>query len=195
MKKSFVLTFVLVIIFGVFSHASALSPPKDIAYQKLIHAIGLDSRVKIDKPVENDEGITITIHATTEDLFGASLKLILKEEIESTKIILLDMNDSEIIVPDITITPEVIKYAMEIVFASNQYIHSIALKGVTSEVAAVFLITEMASIQFYTDDMAQYYQRSTYTAQDLFSMIIKNRIENTNIFFNTRLYYSPYPDM
>ncbi len=196
MKKRFCLALISVAILGMFSHASALSPPEWVAYNKLIYAIGLDDRVQINEPVINEDSYTITIRATTEDWFGAALKLLLREQIEDTNIVVLDTSGAEIVIPSIAITPEVIKYAMDIVFKWNQYVHSVALRALLPDLpSSVHLITEMANIQFYTDDLSQYYGRSTYTAEELFSMIIKDSIEGISIYFNTRLYISPCPGL
>ena len=196
MKKRFGLALILAAILGMFSHASALSPPEWRAYNQLIYSIGLDDRVRINEPVENSGYYTITIRATTEDWFGAALKLLLRGQIEDTNIVVLDTSGSEIVIPSITITPEVIKYAMDIVFDLNQYVHSVAVKALLPGLqSSVQLITEMASIQFYTDDLSKYYGRSTYTAEELFSMIIKDSIEDISIYFSTRLYISPCPGL
>ena len=198
MKKKFslTLTIILTAILGMVSQASALSPPEWIAYNKLIYSIGLDGRLEIGEPTENNGSNTITIRATTENWFGASLKLILKEQIDNTNIVVVDTNGDEIVIPSITITPEVVKGAMEIVFNWNQYIHSVELRPLLpGSPSSVFLITEMENIQFYTDDISKYHGRSTYTAEDMFSMIIKDSIEDIYIYFNTRLYVSPCPGL
>jgi hypothetical protein len=196
MKKRFGLALILAGVLGMFSHASALSDPWWLAYNELIYSIGLDSRLQIAEPVEDNSSHTITIRATTENYFGAALKLLLREQIDGTNIDVVDTSGSEIVIPPITITPEVIKSAMDIVFESNQYVHSVELKASLPGLpSTVHLITEMANIQFYTDDISQYYGRSTYTAQELFSMIIKDSIEDTYIYSNTRLYISPCPGL
>jgi hypothetical protein len=195
MKKRFGLALILVGVLGMFSHASALSPPWWLAYNELIYSIGLDERLQIDGPVADNGSHTITIHATTEGYFGAALKLLLREQIEDTNIVVLDTGGSEIVIPPITITPEVIKAAMDIVFGGNQYVHSAGIMQLPGLPASVHLITEMADIQFYTDDLSKYYGRSTYTAEGLFGMIIKDSIEGINVYCTTRLYISPCPGL
>jgi len=194
MKRRFGLVLVLAGVLGMFSQATALSPPWWIAYNELSYSIGLDGRLQIDEPIADNGSYTITIRATTEDWFGAALKLLLREQIEETNIVVLDANGSEIVIPPVTITPEVIKYALDIVFGLNQYVHSTGIMQTPGLPSSVHLITEMANIQFYTDDLSKYYGRTTYTAEKLFSMIIKDSIEGTNIYCSTRLYISPSPN-
>ena len=194
MKKRFGLALILAGVLGMCSQVSALSPPWWLAYNELSYSIGLDGRLQIGEPVADNGSYTITIRATTEDWFGAALKLLLREQIEGTNIVVLDTSGSEIVIPPITITPEVIKYAMDIVFESNQYVHSTGIMQLPGLPGSVQLITEMANIQFYTDDLSKYLGRSTYTAEKLFSMIIKDSIEGTNIHCSTRLYISPSPN-
>lgn len=195
MKKRFGLALILAGVLGMFSHASALSPPWWLAYNELSYSIGLDGRVQIAEPVEDNGSYKITIRATTEDYFGAALKLLLREQIDGTNIVVLDTSGSEIVIPAITITPEVIKAAMDIVFGGNQYVHSAGIMRLPGLPASVHLITEMANIQFYTDDLSKYYGRSTYTAENLFSMIIKDSIEGITVYCSTRPYISPCPDL
>lgn len=195
MKKRFGFVLILAGVLGLFSHASALSPPWWLAYNELIYSIGLDQRLQIDEPVTNNGSYTITIRATTENWFGAALKLLLREQIEDTNIVVLDTSGSEIVIPPITMTPEAIKSAMDIVFESNQYVHSTGIMSSPTIGTSVHLITEMATIQFYTDDLSKYYGRSTYTAETLFSMIIRDSIEGINIYCSTRPYTSPCPDL
>ena len=59
MKKRFGLALILAAILGMFSHASALSPPEWRAYNQLIYSIGLDDRVQINEPVENSDSYTV----------------------------------------------------------------------------------------------------------------------------------------
>lgn len=194
MKKRFGFVLILVGVLGMLTQASALSPPWWLAYNQLIYSIGLDPRLEIDEPVEENGSYTITIRATTEDLFGPALKLLLREEILDTDIVILDTSGSEIVIPPMTITPEVIQYAMEIVFASNQYVHSTAVMKLPNVPVNVHLITEMAAIQFYTDDLSKIYGRSTYTAENLLSMVVKDSIEGIPVRCSTRFYVSPIPN-
>jgi len=195
MKKKFGLVLILAVVLGVFSHAGALSPPWWLAYNELMYSIGLDGRLEIDEPVESNGSYSITIHATTEDYFGQALKLLLKEEINATEILIVDTSGSEIVIPSITITPEVIKTALDIAFDSNQYVHSTGIMQLPGLPTSVHLIAEMGAIQFYTDDVSKYYGRSTYTAEQLFDLILKDSIEDMPLYCSTRMYVSPAPDL
>ncbi len=196
MKKGFCFIFILALVLGMLSQANALSPPWWRAHQQLIYSIGLDSRLVIDEPIEPGEanGNTINIHATNEDYFGLALRILLKEQLEGTNIVVLDINDgSEIVFPDFDYTPELIQLAMDIVFEWNQYVHTTEIMR-TPAGDIVQLITEMAAIQFYTDYLTQFYGRSTYIAEELLCMVMKDSIDDIPIHCSTRYYVSPFPN-
>jgi hypothetical protein len=191
MKKTWRIVLAVILFSAAPIQGFALVAPWWMAYGKLVHTVGLNPRVTVDEPVQEKSTYRIYIRADNSDHLAAALKILLNDTIDATEIIVLDGAGQEIDVSRLMsrLTPELIKQGMEIAFGSSQYFHG--AETAVDPFVHVHFVAERDLIQFFIDDIGKPHGRATYSAQDLFDMILKDMIGEFRISCSTRFFLSP----
>jgi hypothetical protein len=69
-------------------------------------------------------------------------------------------------------------------FEYNPYLYRIKTAAFPAQ--AVFFITRACIIQFFTDDLNDYYGRGTFVVEDVFRECVRQQIADVPIFFSTQ---------
>ena len=169
----------------------ALVPPWWTAFSTLQHTIGIDPRVTVAEPIEEQGSYKIYIRADNSDYLATALKILLNDTIYATEIVVQDQAGGEVEVSEVmtVLNTELIELGMEIAFGTNQYFHGTDTSSVPF--VDVYFVAEKDLIQLSVDDLGSLYGRATYTAEELFDIILKDRVGDFTISCGTRFFLSP----
>ena len=181
--------------------SSALSPPWWLYYYDLYYTVGKTHGVTVQQPVEGTDTVKIDIVVKNQKKREA-LATFLRQHPEGDEegtitIRVVDGNGNVQAPVEISGTPEEklaeLKNLVLDAFKRNPNFFKIetVAPGPMTQPSGVYIILKAKMVQFYTDDISEFYGRSTYIVTDLFKTVLNAEISDILIGPSTKEFNSP----
>ncbi len=181
--------------------SSALSPPWWLYYYDLYYTVGKTSGVIVQQPVEGTDTVKIDI-VVKDQKKREALATLLRQHPEGDEegtitIRVVDSNGN--VEPPVVIsgTPEEklaeLKNLVLDAFKQNPNFFRVetVAPGSMTQAPGVYIIFKAKMVQFYSDDISDFYGRSTYIVTDLFKTVLNAEISDIFIKPSTKEFSSP----
>jgi hypothetical protein len=181
--------------------SSALSPPWWLYYYDLYYSVGKTSGVTVQKPVEGPDTTKIDI-VVKDQKKRVALATLLRQHPEGDEegtitIRVVDENGNVQAPVEISGTTEEkmaeLKNLVLDAFKKNSSFFKVETvpPGSLLQPPGVFIIFKAKMVQFYTDDISDFYGRSTYIVTSLFKKVLNAEISGIFIDPSTKEFKSP----
>ncbi len=171
---------VVVIVAVVFASAApgvALSPYPYELQKKLVHTIADNPFVSVGEVYEDDSGVyRIDVTCTTADT-GQGLAFILNKEYEfgpGITVTVLDEQGNPIEVDESSLSGDPVEETEQLIQQALQYNRLLVSLPGGGFTADIFVEVSAEAVQFYNDDLTDYYSNSSFLSVDVFSEVCKN---------------------
>ncbi len=170
--------------------AMALIGPDWYAYKMLNYSVGESPGVTVQEPVDNPSGSGSVIRITVENQWRRlALATILREEVIATAVEVVDPGGAveppfEIFGSELT-QQTIIKLLYLVAFRDNPYFHSVEVG--MGFFPSVYFITTAAVVQFFIDDLSDFYGMGTFVAEECFWECLRTPIGSIEISTSTEL--------
>ncbi len=200
-KVSFCLFFALIALSFSVGESSALSPPSWLYYYDLYYTVGKTSGVTVHQPVNDTDSVEILI-AVKDQKKREALATFLRphpEGDEGGTLAIRVVDDSGNVQSPVEIsgTPEEklveLKSMALDAFKQNPNffrVETVAPDSMT-HLPGVYVIFKAKMVQFHSDNIADFYGRSTYVVTELFKTVLNSQISDIIIRSSTKEFNSP----
>lgn len=166
-----------------------LSPPDVTYYNLLKYSVGDDKHVKVAPYVQVSDALAVVTLYVKGASKARALATLLNQNVTigNIQIIVTIATSSGITVEPILepLTPRQIERLFRTAFDSNKLYKFVALKELFGNVF-VYPVFKDAVIQFYNDDLSDYYSNYNNVAAFVFREVLKKEISGTVIQYSTK---------
>jgi len=170
--------------------ALALIGPDWYAYKMLNYSVGESPGVTVQEPIENPSGSGSLIRIAVENQWRrVALATILREEVIATAVEVVDPGGTvesplEIHGSELT-QANIIKLLYLVAFYDNPYFHSV--EAGMGFFPSVYFITTASVVQFFIDDLSDFYGMGTFIAEECFWECLRSQIGTIQVSTSTEL--------